>query len=116
MRPKSPKLLEDIRDGATFVREVTQGRTLDDYSKDRLLRQAVERNFEIIGEAVRRLAQHDPETAARIGDYQRIIAFRNILIHGCDLVNHALVWSTIETELVLLLDEIEKLLAEAGTK
>ena len=115
MQPKSPKLLEDIRDGASFVREVTQGRTLDDYSKDRLLRQAVERNFEIIGEAVRRLAQHDPQTAERIGDYQRIISFRNILIHGYDLVNHALVWSTIENELVLLLDQVERLIVDVST-
>ena len=76
MQPKSPKLREDIRDAASFICEVTRGRTLDDYSGDRLLRQAVERNFEIVGEAVRRLVQHDSETAARIGDYQQIIAFR----------------------------------------
>ena len=113
MQPKSPKLLEDIRDAATFIREVTRGRILEDYSGDRLLRQAVERNFEIVGEAVRRLAQHDSETAARIGDYQQIIAFRNILIHGYDLVNHTLVWGTIQAELVLLLGEAEKLLAES---
>ena len=80
MQPKSPKLLEDIRDAANFIREVTRERTLADYSRDRLLRQAVERNFEIVGEAVRRLAQHDAETANRIGDYQEIIAFRNILM------------------------------------
>ena len=115
MQAKSPKLLEDIRDAASFIREVTSGRTLEDYSRDRLLRQAVERNFEIVGEAVRRLAQHDAATAERIGDYQKIIAFRNILIHGYDLVNHALVWDTIQAELMLLLGEIEKLLTESKT-
>lgn len=110
MRPRSPKLLEDIRDSAAFIREVTQGRTLDDYRRDRLLRQAIERNFEIIGEAVRRLAQHDPPTAALIGDYAQIIAFRNVLIHGYDLVDHALVWSTIENQVAPLLRTVETLL------
>jgi uncharacterized protein with HEPN domain len=111
MLPRSPKLLEDIRDAAAFIREVTQGRTLDDYRRDRLLRQAIERNFEIIGEAVRRLAQHDPPTAARIGDYGQIIAFRNVLIHGYDLVDHTLVWSTIENQVAPLLRTVETLLA-----
>lgn len=81
MDAKSPKLLEDICDAAAFVLQATQGRTLADYQQDRLLRQAIERNFEIIGEAVSRLARLDAETAARIGDYPQIIAFRNVLIH-----------------------------------
>jgi len=45
MQPKTPKLLEDIRDAAAFTREVTRGKTLDDYRRKRLLRQAMERNY-----------------------------------------------------------------------
>ena len=67
MHPRSPKLLEDVRDAAAFIREVTTGVSLAQYSANRLLRQAVERNFEIIGEAVRRLASQDPDTAAHLG-------------------------------------------------
>ena len=59
MRTKAPKLLEDIRDAAAYIREIARDRTLDDYQRDRMLRQTIERNFEIIGEAVNRLAQHD---------------------------------------------------------
>lgn len=66
MHPRSPKLLEDIHDAAAFIREVAQGKALTDYQRDRMLRQAVERNFEIIGEALKRLAQHDPQTASAI--------------------------------------------------
>jgi uncharacterized protein with HEPN domain len=66
MEPKSPKLLEDIRDSVAFVRSSVVGKSLDDYRSDRLMRQAVERNFEIIGEAVGRLAKLDPATAAKI--------------------------------------------------
>ena len=69
MQPKTPKLLDDIRDAAAFIRQVTDGKSLDAYRADRVLRQAVERNFEILGEAVFRLARTDPQTAARIGDH-----------------------------------------------
>ena len=110
MNPKTPKLLEDIRDAAAFIREAVQGKTLDHYHADRILRQAIERNFEIIGEAMKRLAEHDPESARRIGEFRQIIAFRNVLIHGYDLVDHALVWSTIESQLPELLRDVSALL------
>ena len=110
MQPKTPKLLEDIRDAAAFIREVTRAKTLEDYSSERLLRQAIERNFEIIGEAVNRLAQLDPETAGRITKHRRIVDFRNVLTHGYDLIDHRIVWSTIEEEVPVLLAEVEALL------
>lgn len=106
MQPKTPKLLDDITDAATFIREAVRGKTLADYHSDRFLRQAIERNFEIIGEAMKRLALHDPETVARIGEHRQIIAFRNVLIHGYDLVDHALVWGTIERQIPALLRDI----------
>ena len=112
MQPRSRKLLEDVRDAAAFVRQITGDRTLQQYSADRMLRQAVERNFEIIGEALKRLAAGDPATAGRIGEYRQIIAFRNILIHGYDLVDHAVVWSVIETQLPVLVDDVSALLRE----
>lgn len=87
-----------------------EDKTLADYYADRLLRQAVERNLEIVGEAVRRLRRDDPDTASRLSEYERIIAFRNVLIHGYDLVDDELVWDTIETKLPVLLSEVEGLL------
>ena len=113
MQPKAPKLLEDIRDAAAFIGEAARGTGLADYERDRLLRQAIERNFEIIGEAMNRLAQHDPDTAARISKHRRIIDFRNLLIHGYDLIDHRLVWSTIDEEVPVLVAEVEALLRTA---
>jgi uncharacterized protein with HEPN domain len=115
MQPRSLKLLEDIRDSAAFVCEVTAGKTLDDYRADRLLRQAVERNFEIIGEAVRRLARTDSQTAERIEQHEYIIAFRNILIHGYDLIDHAQVWKVIAEQIPVLRSQVGVLLGEAGS-
>jgi uncharacterized protein with HEPN domain len=112
MQPKTPKLLDDIRDAAAFIRQVTAGKTLDTYRADRVMRQAVERNFEILGEAVRRLARTDPETAARIGDHPQIIAFRNVLIHGYELVDAAQVWGVITRDLPSLEQQVIELLGE----
>ncbi len=112
MERKTAKLLEDIRDAAAFVRQATETKTLDDYRGDRLLRQAVERNFEIIGEAVGRLATLDAATAAKIGDYQQIISFRNLLIHGYDLIDESQVWDVIQSNLPTLEAEVSALLAD----
>jgi uncharacterized protein with HEPN domain len=109
MRPKTQKLLEDVRDAAAFIREIVRGKTIEDYRRERVLRQAIERNFEIIGEAMRRLAEHDPEAAARIDKHPQIIAFRNVLSHGYDLIDHRIVWSTIEEQLPVLLRDVEAL-------
>ena len=110
MHERSSKWLDDIRDAAAFISQVSQGRTLEAYSADRMLRQAVERNFEVIGEAIKRLAQHDPDTAARIAQYPQIIAFRNVLIHGYDLVDHGLVWSAVQTQIPALLRDVTAIL------
>jgi len=104
---RTPKTLEDIRDAASFVLAVTEDKKLEDYAANRLLRQAIERNFEIIGEAVGRLARDDPDTASRLSEHRRIVAFRNVLIHGYDLVDDDLVWDTVKTKLPILLSDVE---------
>src|SRR4051812_28639842 len=114
MQRKSLKLLEDIRDAVAFVRQATAGKTLDNYRSDRLLRQATERNFEIIGEAVGRLANLDAESASKLSEYQQIISFRNLLIHGYDLIDDAQVWDVIGRDLPKLEAEVETVLAETS--
>ena len=77
---------------------------------DALLRSAVERQLEIIGEALARLARLDETLASRISEYRRIIAFRNILIHGYADVDHHIVWDIIESKLPTLRREVTTLL------
>jgi uncharacterized protein with HEPN domain len=113
MQPRTPKLLEDIRDAAAFIADTTRDVAEVDYQRNRMLRQSVERNFEIIGEALRRLAQHDPATAQSISGYAQIIAFRNILIHGYDQLDDRIVWGVIQRDIPLLLAEVVALLAQA---
>ena len=74
-----------------------------------MLRAAVERQFEIIGEALRRLAKSDAATAARISEAERIVAFRNILAHGYADIDDQIVWSLVRSKLPGLLKEVESL-------
>ena len=60
------------------------------------------------------MAQQDPETADGISDFQRIISFRNLLIHGYDLVDDPFVWSVIQNQLPKLRDEGDALLREVA--
>ena len=92
VRPeRTPRTLRQIADACSFVLSVTDGKTLKDCSGERLLRQAVERNLQIIGEAVGRLRRDDPETADRLSEHERIVGFRNVLVHGYDLVDDGIV-------------------------
>ena len=53
---------------------------------------AVERRFEIIGEAISQLAKYSPELAARVPNWRGAIGFRNILIHGYAMNDDTRVW------------------------
>lgn len=106
------KALEDVQDCASFVVAASEGKNLADYRSDRLLRQAGERNLEIIGEAIGRISRYDAETASRISEHRRIVAFRNRLVHGYDLLDDSLVWDTVKKDVPLLLSEVEELLRE----
>ena len=110
MRLESKKYLFDILQAAEKLQEFSQDKAFPDYEADALLRSAVERQFEVIGEALRRLAKDDPETAGRIDEHQRIISFRNILIHGYAEIDDRLVWDILRSKLPKLLEQVESLL------
>jgi uncharacterized protein with HEPN domain len=84
---------------------------LAQFTADPLLRSAIERQFEIIGEALSQLSRIDPATASAISEHRRIIAFRNILIHGYAEIDHRLVWGMLEGKLPELHQQVEILLA-----
>ncbi|HWB53123.1 MAG TPA: HepT-like ribonuclease domain-containing protein [Tepidisphaeraceae bacterium] len=110
MQPESPKLLEDVRCAAQYIVRVTRGKTFSDYISDELLAPAVERHFEIIGEALNRPRKTDPQLLDHIDDHAQIIAFRNVLIHGYDAIDPRRVWYAIENSLPILHDQVVKLL------
>lgn len=112
MRLEAKKYRYDMQQGASLLAEFVAARTFADYQADAMLRAAVERQLEIIGEALSKLACLDADLVARVSEHRRIIAFRNILIHGYADVDHRLVWDIVETKLPVLRSEIESLLAD----
>jgi uncharacterized protein with HEPN domain len=114
MRRDARAYLWDARAAADHILEFTRGRSFDDYLADAMLRAAVERQFEIIGEALNQLRQVAPAIAKRIPDIGDIVDFRNLLIHGYATVDHGAVWSTVEDDLVRLRGQLDELLSELG--
>ena len=114
MRREPRAYLWDVREAADAILEFTLGLRLDDYLADRMLRSAVERQFEIIGEALNQLAKVAPEIATRIPDLSQIVAFRNLLIHGYATVDHPTVWETLQSQVPALRNCVAKLLDEYG--
>jgi uncharacterized protein with HEPN domain len=113
MHADARKLLWDARAAAERVTRFTTGRTFAEYEADDYFRSAVERQFEIIGEAFSQLSRLDPATAAAIPELPRIVAFRNVLIHGYASVDNKLVWGVVETHLAPLRATLESLLTGA---
>ncbi|MBN2212205.1 MAG: DUF86 domain-containing protein [Sedimentisphaerales bacterium] len=109
--PRDPKVfLEDIRLASENILAFTRNKTRDDYCRDALLRSAVERQFEIIGEAMKLLLQSNAAIAEQIPEYRRIIAFRNILIHGYFAIDNHVVWDVITGQLPILHKHVAVLL------
>ena len=87
-------------------------RTFHEYVASPLLRSGVERQFEIIGEALNQLSRVDKDLATCVPDLAELVGFRNLLIHGYALVDDAIVWEAVTTELPALRQRLNELLAE----
>lgn len=113
MQPDPRKYLWDALRAAGFLRQFAAGKTFAEYQDDVLLRSAVERQFEIVGEALSQLAKTHTDMAAQVPELRRIVAFRNILIHGYANVDDALVWQVLTDKLPQLETAVRTLLPES---
>jgi uncharacterized protein with HEPN domain len=112
MRLDAKKYLYDIKIASDLLTEFTATKTFEEYQTNAMLRAATERQFEIIGEALAQLARIDESIAFRISEHRRIIAFRNILIHGYADVDGRLVWDILEIKLPALRNDVALPLSE----
>lgn len=76
-----------------------------------MLRSAVERQLEIVGEALRQLLQQSPDLEGTFHGAPEIIAFRNRLAHGYADLDHAVVWGVVEEDLPPLVEQLTTVLA-----
>jgi uncharacterized protein with HEPN domain len=110
--PRDPRAyLHDILTAADAISGFLADADFDGYVENDLVRSAVERKFEIIGEALGQLAKVDAELAARVSRWRDIIAFRNIIAHGYASLDHTVVWRAHKDSLPALRAEVAALLA-----
>ena len=114
MQLEATKYLQDIRTAADLIANFTIAKSFSDYAADQMLRSAVERQFEIIGEAMSRLSDLDRSLAESIPESRRIIAFRNLLIHGYASVDNRIVWGVVEGKLPGLREKISELIGASS--
>ena len=113
MKLEAQKYLYDIQRAAGLLREFTDGKAFAEFESDAMLISAVERQFEIIGEAMTKLARTDEPVPDQISDYRRFIALRNVLIHGYAYADDRLIWDVVETSLPTLVHEFDALVGGA---
>lgn len=109
--PPDPRVwLFDVIEALQRAERFVHDRTYGDYEADELLRAGLERQFEIMGEALNRLRRHNADLCKDIRESDKIIGFRNLLIHGDATVDDATVWSAATEKLAPLLADAQALL------
>ena len=111
MKPEIQENLQTVIEQGRLIQSFVNGISFEDYLSDEKTRLAVERSFEIIGEALNRAYKLDPDTIDSITDYRKIISFRNILAHCYDSIEDRIVWGVIEESLPSLLSDAVNLIA-----
>ncbi|MDH5511509.1 MAG: DUF86 domain-containing protein [Nitrospinota bacterium] len=109
--PHDPeKYIYDALQAARLIARFIEGKSYEDYSSDTLLRSGVERQLIIIGEALNRLSKLAPGMVADIQGHSKIIGFRNIAVHGYDIIENETVWGIVKSHLPQLHEQLETML------
>lgn len=112
MTTSQKKLLWDIADAIDSIIAFVSGLDERAYCADALVQSAVERKFEVMGEAARRLRDESPETFDHFSSLRDVIAFRNFLIHVYDAIDQRKVWTIIVDDLPPLRERINVVLTD----
>jgi uncharacterized protein with HEPN domain len=110
MQLEVKKCLFDILEASKSIEEYATGLDYRGYLADGMLQAAVERKFEIIGEALNRIKKLENSILGSISEHERIIGFRNVITHGYDAIDPDIVWAAIQNHLPKLSEEIQDLL------
>ena len=99
MQLEAAKFLWDALQACDLILTFTAGKSFENYQDDVILRSAVERQFEIIGEALNQMSKIDPATTNAIPQFRQTVSFRNLLIHGYSTVDDRVVWTVLAEQL-----------------
>ena len=103
------KLLLDIRISCEEIIEFCASKDLESLRSNWMLQLALEREFEIIGEALLRLERVEMESLeSKIPEYRKIIGFRNLVAHGYDQIDDHIVWDLATNHIPDLLKKVQE--------
>jgi uncharacterized protein with HEPN domain len=102
--------LQDIFEACNSIDDVMSGVSLEEYRSKRAVRSAVEREFIIIGEALRRVSALDETLFSSISNSRAIVDFRNLLAHDYGAVDDDAVFGLVYSDLIVLKAEVGELL------
>ena len=102
------KWLHDIKMALIEIEDYFKDREKNflEYQQNTMLKRAIERNLEIIGEAMNRILKRDNEIGEKITSAKAIIGLRNQVIHAYDSISDENIWSVVITHLPILKAEI----------
>ena len=104
--------LEDILEAAAAAREFVTGMGKDELRKDRRTRDAVVRNLEIIGEAVKKLPAQTKRGHPEV-EWKKIAGLRDILVHDYFGIDMDIVWDVVRNKLPVLVEQVRRILEES---
>lgn len=110
-KPKDKTRLLNMLEAIDNLFEFTKGITFEEYKSNKILRFAVIKNLEIIGEAAYLLTKDFRENHRDI-EWNAVIGMRHVLVHGYYQIRDEIVWATLQTELQPLKDKIVLLCQE----
>jgi uncharacterized protein with HEPN domain len=102
--------LEDAVAACKLIQQFTQDINEEQYAADLKTQSAVERQFEIIGEALNRIKHIDLTLLDRINNWREIIGFRNVIAHGYDVIEHEIIWNSVSEDIPVLLAQLNQVL------
>lgn len=114
MNLRTAKRLHDAGQAIANIERFVSARTFADYQSDVYFQSAVERQFEIVPEALNLAERDDPELRERIPELPVVVGLRNRIAHAYDEIDHQILWDTIHVDLPSLASRITKLLEEFG--
>ena len=110
MEREARKYLLDARTAAGVILDVLKGQMYQDYLGSIVLRSAVERQFQILGEAIYQVQKQFPSILPAIPGHREIIRFRHMLVHHYDKIENEVVWGIAKVHLDPFIKTIDSLL------
>lgn len=112
MQPETRKYLYDVCQACEGLLGFTEGKNLEDYKAELLLRSGVERQLMIIGEALSQAEKIDSNVSKTISNIRQIVNLRNVIVHGYSTIENETIWGILQEHIPKLHEEVKILLGQ----